>query len=153
VKGNGVCMWKDWGVAKKAALHFVILYITISSLWVSLSDYIFTRNLSYIPEWMNTSKGLVFIILSGFVFYNLLKKIIKDIIKDERYYRLIVENASDLILVIDRKGKLEYISPSLQSIVGYHPQDYIGKTVKEIFSQEEITKLRYSYIQKIKMYQ
>lgn len=148
MKGNGVCMWKDWGVAKKAALHFVILYITISSLWVSLSDYIFTRNLSYIPEWMNTSKGLVFIILSGFVFYNLLKKMIKDIIKDERYYRLIVENASDLILVIDRKGKLEYISPSLQSIVGYHPQDYIGKTVKEIFSQEEITKLRYSYIQK-----
>jgi diguanylate cyclase (GGDEF)-like protein/PAS domain S-box-containing protein len=148
VKGNGVCMWKDWGVAKKAALHFVILYITISSLWVSLSDYIFTRNLSYIPEWMNTSKGLVFIILSGFVFYNLLKKMIKDIIKDERYYRLIVENASDLILVIDRKGKLEYISPSFQSIVGYHPQDYIGKTVKEIFSQEEITKLRYSYIQK-----
>ncbi|WP_391557032.1 EAL domain-containing protein [Robertmurraya sp.] len=141
-------MWKDWGVAKKAALHFVILYITISSLWVSLSDYIFTRNLSYIPEWMNTSKGLVFIILSGFVFYNLLKKMIKDIIKDERYYRLIVENASDLILVIDRKGKLEYISPSFQSIVGYHPQDYIGKTVKEIFSQEEITKLRYSYIQK-----
>ncbi len=148
MKGNGVCMWKDWGVAKKAALHFVILYITISSLWVSLSDYIFTRNLSYIPEWMNTSKGLVFIILSGFVFYNLLKKMIKDIIKDERYYRLIVENASDLILVIDRKGKLEYISPSFQSIVGYHPQDYIGKTVKEIFSQEEITKLRYSYIQK-----
>lgn len=141
-------MWKDWGVAKKAALHFVILYITISSLWVSLSDYIFTRNLSYIPEWINTSKGLVFIVLSGFVFYNLLKKMIKDIIKDERYYRLIVENASDLILVIDRKGKLEYISPSLQSIVGYHPQDYIGKSVKEIFSQEEITKLRYSYIQK-----
>lgn len=148
MKGNGVCMWKDWGVAKKAALHFVILYITISCLWVSLSDYFFTRNLSYIPEWMNTSKGLVFIIFSGFVFYNLLKKMIKEIIKDERYYRLIVENASDLILVIDRKGKLEYISPSLQAIVGYQPQDYIGKTIKEIFSQEEITKLRYSYIQK-----
>lgn len=141
-------MWKDWGVAKKAALHFVILYITISSLWVLLSDYIFKRHLSYIPEWMNTSKGLVFIILSGFVFYNLLKKMIKDIIKEERYYRLIVENASDLILVIDQQGKLEYISPSLQSIVGYHPQDYIGKTVKEIFSEEEITKLRYSYIKK-----
>ncbi|MCM3600902.1 EAL domain-containing protein [Robertmurraya korlensis] len=147
MKGNGVCMWKDWGVAKKAALNFVIIYITISSLWVLLSDYIFKRNLNYIPEWMNTSKGLAFIILSGIVFYNLLKKMIKDIIKDERYYRLIVENASDLIVVIDQKGKLEYISPSLQSIVGYHPQDYIGKTVKEIFCQEEITKLRYNYIQ------
>jgi diguanylate cyclase (GGDEF)-like protein/PAS domain S-box-containing protein len=147
VKGNGVCMWKDWGVAKKAALHFVIFYITISSLWVLISDYIFTRNLSNIPEWMNTSKGLAFILLSGFVFYNLLKKMIKDIIKEERNYRLIVENASDLILVIDQQGKLEYISPSLQTIVGYHPQDYIGKTVKEIFSQEEITKLRHDYIQ------
>lgn len=148
VKGNGVRMWKDWGVAKKAALHFVIFYITISCLWVLLSDYIFTRNLNNFPEWMNTSKGMFFIILSGFVFYNLLKKMIKDIIKDERYYRLIVENASDLILVIDQHGKMEYISPSLLSIVGYHPQDYIGKTVKEIFSQEEITKLRYSYILK-----
>lgn len=150
MKGNGVCMWKDWGVAKKAALNFVIIYIAISSLWVLLSDYIFKRNLSYIPEWMNTSKGLAFIILSGFVFYNLLKKMIKDIIKDERYYRLIVENVSDLILVIDRQGRLEYISPSLLSIVGYQPQEYIGITVEELFSQEEVIKLRYSNIQQNK---
>lgn len=139
-------MWKDWGVAKKAALNFVIFYITISSLWILVSDYIFARNLIFVPEWINISKGLAFIILSGFVFYNLLKKMINDIIKDERYYRLIVENVSDLILVIDRYRRMEYISPSLESIVGYRPEDYMGKSVEEIFSQEEISKIQYSHL-------
>jgi diguanylate cyclase (GGDEF)-like protein/PAS domain S-box-containing protein len=139
-------MWKDWGVAKKTALNFVIFYITMSSIWILVSDYIFARNLIFVHEWLNTSKGLAFIVISGFVFYNLLKKMINDIIKNEQYYRLIVENVSDLILVIDRHRRLEYISPSLKSIVGYRPEDYIGKMVDEILSQEEISQIQYSQV-------
>lgn len=145
-KGNGVFMWKDWGVAKKTAINFVIFYITLSSVWILVSDFIFARNLTFVPEWINTTKGLAFIIISGFVFYNLLKKMINDVIKNEQYYRLIVENVSDLILVINRDRRVEYISPSLKSIVGYRPEDYMGKTVEEILTQEQVAQIQYSQI-------
>ncbi len=147
LEGKWCLMWKDWGIAQKAACYFVVVYVTISSLWVLGSDYIFSKNVNYLPVWMSTGKGLLFIIISSFLFYNLLQKMIRDIVKAERYYRLIVENVSDLILVIDRSGKIEYISPSLQVIIGYLPEDYIGKYLDEILSEEEITKLQGSNIQ------
>jgi PAS domain S-box-containing protein len=44
----------------------------------------------------------------------------------ERYMRTLIENITDVILILDRKGELTFISSSLASVLGYEPNQYIG---------------------------
>ena len=41
--------------------------------------------------------------------------------RSERYFRSLIENASDIIVVVDGEGGIQYLSPSCQVILGYGP--------------------------------
>ena len=47
--------------------------------------------------------------------------------ESEERYRLVVERTTDLITLLDGEGNVLYISPSCQSILGYRPDEMIGK--------------------------
>ena len=44
----------------------------------------------------------------------------------ERRFRALVEKSNDIISIIDADGKFLYLSPSLERIMGYEPQETIG---------------------------
>ncbi|MFO7861357.1 MAG: PAS domain S-box protein, partial [Desulfosalsimonas sp.] len=46
----------------------------------------------------------------------------------EQYYRLIIENAADLIFTVNEKGEFVYISPNCRFILGYEPEAFIGQS-------------------------
>ena len=48
--------------------------------------------------------------------------------KSEEYFRAITENASDVIFIVDGRGIITYASPSIKRIVGYSPDELIGKS-------------------------
>ena len=48
--------------------------------------------------------------------------------KSEEQYRLIAENTSDLICMIDINGKFTYVSPSHRDVLGYAPESLLGKS-------------------------
>jgi PAS domain S-box-containing protein len=50
----------------------------------------------------------------------------------EERYRLNFENVSDVIYTIDTDFKFLSMSPSVERILGYQPQDFIGRPVSEI---------------------
>jgi PAS domain S-box-containing protein len=50
----------------------------------------------------------------------------------EERYRLTFENASDVIFTMDNDFSISSVSPSLEKILGYNPQDFIGRPVTEI---------------------
>lgn len=47
---------------------------------------------------------------------------------DELFFRDLVETNTDLIWEIDRNGAYTYISPNIRDILGYEPEELIGKT-------------------------
>jgi len=47
----------------------------------------------------------------------------------ERRFRAVIEQATDLVLILDANGIFTYASPSHQRIVGYSPQDLIGRNI------------------------
>jgi diguanylate cyclase (GGDEF)-like protein/PAS domain S-box-containing protein len=138
-------MWRNWEITQKAAIRIVIFYIIISSLWVLFTDFILINNVKHLADWIGTAKGWLFIIFSGLLFYKLIQKEIKAIIRAENIYRLIVENVFDLILVTDKNGNIEYGSPSLQTISGYKPEDYKGKAISDYTNIEEFSKLQKTF--------
>jgi len=52
--------------------------------------------------------------------------------ENENKYRLSFENVSDVIFMIDTDLNISSISPSVERILGYKPQDFIGRSVSDI---------------------
>jgi PAS domain S-box-containing protein len=60
----------------------------------------------------------------------------------ERRYRLLAENARDLIMQSDMDGKVVYISPSVEAMTGYAPSEIIGKPALDLIHPEDAHKVR-----------
>jgi PAS domain S-box-containing protein/putative nucleotidyltransferase with HDIG domain len=57
------------------------------------------------------------------------KKAEEALRSSEEYFRALIENAWDAIIIIDARGTLLYESPSSVRITGWQPQDVVGRSV------------------------
>lgn len=57
--------------------------------------------------------------------------------RSEERFRALIENASDLITVIDADGGILYESPPVERVLGYRPEELIGKSVFEFLHPDE----------------
>jgi PAS domain S-box-containing protein len=58
--------------------------------------------------------------------------------ESEDNYRLLVENISEVIYEIDRKGTVTYVSPAVESLAGYVPSEIIGRSFAEFVAEEDL---------------
>jgi len=69
--------------------------------------------------------------------------------KSEERFRSLVRNASDIILITEADGRIRYVSPSIERILGFTPEEVIGQQCTDFIhsddregvrkAQEEIT--------------
>jgi diguanylate cyclase (GGDEF)-like protein/PAS domain S-box-containing protein len=57
--------------------------------------------------------------------------------ESERRFRLLAENAGDLITSIDPSGIRTYVSPSCRALLGYDPEELIGRTALDIIHPDD----------------
>jgi PAS domain S-box-containing protein len=72
----------------------------------------------------------------------------KALLESESQFRLLAENASDMITRNSVDGIFLYISPACQNVLGYKPEELIGKQSLEIIHAEDqpsITKIIQEY--------
>jgi two-component system, cell cycle sensor histidine kinase and response regulator CckA len=62
----------------------------------------------------------------------------KALRKSEEKYRDLVENMNEVIFTVDKSGFLAYVSPAIESILGYTPSEIIGKSIQEIIHKEDL---------------
>ena len=51
----------------------------------------------------------------------------------EKKYRTYIENAADMILTVDGKGIITYVSPNCERICGFAPEELISRKVFDVF--------------------
>lgn len=56
-----------------------------------------------------------------------LKNIQRELDQSREKYKVITEHAFDIIKVFNRNGRIDYVSPSIQSLLGYEPYECIGQ--------------------------
>jgi PAS domain S-box-containing protein len=61
--------------------------------------------------------------------------------ESEARYRLIADNMSDLVIRMDRRGRINWASPSARAY-GYAPESLIGRRVVELIHPEDLANLR-----------
>lgn len=53
------------------------------------------------------------------------------------YFRALIENASDIITVMGGDGTIQYESPSVERVLGYGPEELVGKHVLDFFHPDD----------------
>jgi diguanylate cyclase (GGDEF)-like protein/PAS domain S-box-containing protein len=65
------------------------------------------------------------------------RAIVAALAQSERRFRLLAENAGDLITSIDPRGIRTYVSPSCRTLLGYEPDELIGRDAFEIVHPDD----------------
>lgn len=59
----------------------------------------------------------------------------------EEEYRRLVEEMTDVIYVVDRNGELTYVSPSVEALLGYKPEEVIGHRFTEFVYPRDLSRI------------
>ncbi len=78
------------------------------------------------------------------------KKIEQTLRESEAKYRLIALNSHDLIKLLNIEGVITYASPSHKKLLGYEPEELIGKTFYDTVHLEDISYLQRKFKESLK---
>ncbi|MBI4514634.1 MAG: PAS domain S-box protein [Deltaproteobacteria bacterium] len=56
----------------------------------------------------------------------------------EQRFRSLIENASDLVSIVDAGGIVRYLSPSHERVLGYAPEEFVGTDVFELVHPDDL---------------
>lgn len=66
----------------------------------------------------------------------------RQLLESEERFRLIAENASDIIVRYDENGICRYVSPSSYPLLGYTPEELLGKKVFSLMHPDDVERVR-----------
>jgi PAS domain S-box-containing protein len=106
----GAAMFLEWsGLAERLRWHFLEDFVSV-----------------FIP------------IIWAFVFYAIVKYAVEQDLRTSRaHFRDLVESTSDWIWEVDAAGRYTYASPQIQEILGYSPEEVLGKTPFDLMPPDE----------------
>ena len=62
----------------------------------------------------------------------------EELRQSEERFRALVQNSSDIITVITSDGTIRYVSPAVERVAGYHPEELVGKNVYDYVSPHNL---------------
>lgn len=68
----------------------------------------------------------------------------------EEKYRLIADNMTDLVTLIDIHGTIKYASPSHESVLGHSSENYMGKPALSFIHPDDVHKIKIQSINLLK---
>jgi PAS domain S-box-containing protein/putative nucleotidyltransferase with HDIG domain len=61
--------------------------------------------------------------------------------ESEEYFRSMIEKSSDIITVMDTDGVMRYVSPSIEKVLGYRPEELIGMNGFSLVHPEDLERI------------
>lgn len=124
--------------ARKIAFYYLVVGVT----WIYFSDralnYFFKNKDLHETYWDGTIKGILFIVVTSILLYQLIKRYFLALTKSERDYRSMFDANPNPMWIYDLQT-LKFIEVNQAAInhYGYTRQEFLSKTVLEIRSDEE----------------
>lgn len=69
----------------------------------------------------------------------------EDVRRREAYYRGVVENSGDVIVVVSADGTVKYESPGIERMLGYRDTERIGRSSFELVHPEDLAEVENAY--------
>ncbi len=127
---------------QRTALKVVMVVIVLGLVWFVLFHNLLPDLFSVYPPF--SLIYFSFILLIAFYLYKALSlplekadQISRALQHNEKKYRSLVEEINEVLFVIDHMGRITYISPSVTLLVGFKPQEMIGRLFLEFIAPED----------------
>ncbi len=65
----------------------------------------------------------------------------------EERFRALVESTSDIIWQVDENAVYTYISPKVKDVLGYEPEEVVGKTLFDLIDEEDEEKILNAFLE------
>lgn len=56
----------------------------------------------------------------------------------EKLFRALIENSSDAIALVSKESIFTYVSPSVQKILGFMPEELLGRNIRDLFPPDHL---------------
>jgi PAS domain S-box-containing protein len=63
----------------------------------------------------------------------------------EKWFRTLIHNISDIVALSDAEGIVRFINPSIETLLGYRPDDVLGHPIFEFIHPEDIPRAAVEY--------
>ncbi|NCD71752.1 PAS domain S-box protein [Mucilaginibacter agri] len=131
---------------KLGALRICIIYILLSFLWITLSDKaLFLLRDQFTPAnflLVSSAKGLFFVLITGFLFYKLIKIDEVRLKESEKKYRTMYEGNPLPMWIYDAQTlKITSVNSAAIKSYGYSEAEFLQRTAMDIRPKEDIPKL------------
>jgi PAS domain S-box-containing protein len=67
--------------------------------------------------------------------------------RSEQHYRTVIEDASDIISILDGNGNVRFVSPSLTRLLGYQTEELIGRSGFSIIHPDDVGRAQSDFAQ------
>jgi PAS domain S-box-containing protein len=61
--------------------------------------------------------------------------------RSEEHFRALIENASDYVMIVDQQGAIQYVSPSVERILGFRPDEVLGENSERLVHPDDLANL------------
>lgn len=82
--------------------------------------------------------GMATVLSSQFRFRTGLERSLRE---REARLRLLADNIADIVIVMDRKGCLQYVSPSVVAVLGMNENDFLGRSCLDVVHDDDREKV------------
>ena len=112
----------------------------------SHEDYWITKEASRrLISWSDTAvtddKGEVACIVSTGIDITEQKEAEEADRQSAEYFRSLVENAADALLILDKDGIIRFENPSFEKFLGYKPKEFVDKNLRELVHPDDVSLL------------
>lgn len=66
--------------------------------------------------------------------------------RSEARYRKLVENIHDVVISVDANGRVVYVSPAIQRIYGYAPEELLGRSFQDFIHPDDVAGVLESFV-------
>ncbi len=125
---------------EKTRHYHMVVTVAISEEWL-LSDWRKTLR----TDAMVSAVLLCMILLLAAVLFSQFRfrmKTERTLRKSEEHYRLLANNIADIIILIDARSRLRYVSQSVEPVLGKRPEDLLGKSCFDMIHPEDQESVR-----------
>ncbi len=102
---------------------------------ISDADQFFSE---FVSPFEMTSRGFMELASSLKVQINERQDAEEALLQSEKYFRSLIENALDIVTILDREGTLMYVSPSGERVLGYSHSDLAGRNILEFVHPDDV---------------
>lgn len=135
--------WREWWLWVYVIAVTIALTAGLASFALTGTNWLQDTEWTVLRDWVRALAALVLLFDLYSIYQQLqLYRIRRQVAEQNRLFRLISENAADMISLVDSEGKPLYNSPAFERVLGYSGTELGGEALLEQIHPEDQQRVR-----------